>query len=294
MVRFAQACLFKFAQITKRLEVALGPDTGELKLRFGLHSGPCTAGVLRGDRSRFQLFGDTVNTAARMESSGIANRIQISKATAEKLREAGKASWFQARAGEVRLKGKGLVSTFLITKVRTANSIASFVPDTTETSISGPSTSKSSSSKKDRLVSWNVETLACRLREVVARRIVLKGRNSMRLKSAPLILNSDRAHGNTCLDEVEQLISMPKFDPKIAAKEVDPETVDLGSEVMSQLRSYVEVIANMYQDNAFHNFEHARYAIPLVFKMFIPELISWSRNIFACSFSAQPCYDERQ
>lgn len=263
MVKFAQACLFKFAQITKRLEVALGPDTGELKLRVGLHSGPVTAGVLRGDKSRFQLFGDTVNTAARMESSGLANRIQISKATAEKLREAGKASWFQPRSDEVRLKGKGLVSTFLITKVRTANSIASFVPDTTETSSSGPTT-KVTTGKKDRLVSWNTEILACRLREVVARRLVLKSRISKRFKGERLTLSLERANGNTCLDEVEQLISMPEFDPKMAAKEVDPQTVDLGSTVMSQLRSYVEMIANMYQDNPFHNFEHARYALLLV------------------------------
>ena len=38
------------------MEVALGPDTGELGLRVGLHSGPVTAGVLRGERARFQLY----------------------------------------------------------------------------------------------------------------------------------------------------------------------------------------------------------------------------------------------
>jgi class 3 adenylate cyclase len=51
----------------------------ELTVRFGLHSGPCTAGVLRAERARYQIFGDTVNVAARMESTGEPGQIQICK-----------------------------------------------------------------------------------------------------------------------------------------------------------------------------------------------------------------------
>jgi len=73
MARFAQDCLDQTRHLTKRLEVVLGPDTGDLALRVGLHSGPVTAGVLRGDKARFQLFGDTMNTASCMESNGLPN-----------------------------------------------------------------------------------------------------------------------------------------------------------------------------------------------------------------------------
>jgi class 3 adenylate cyclase len=62
MARFAWECKNKLIEMTRDLEVSLGPDCGELRMRFGMHSGPVTAGVLRGDRARFQLFGDTVNT----------------------------------------------------------------------------------------------------------------------------------------------------------------------------------------------------------------------------------------
>ena len=52
MVKFARDCRSKMTLLTKELETSLGPDTADLQLRFGLHSGPVTAGVLRGQKSR--------------------------------------------------------------------------------------------------------------------------------------------------------------------------------------------------------------------------------------------------
>ena len=58
------------------LEVNLGPDVGDVQMRIGLNSGAITAPVLRREKGRLQLFGDTVNMAARME----ANRFSRSSA----------------------------------------------------------------------------------------------------------------------------------------------------------------------------------------------------------------------
>lgn len=58
--KFAEDCLHSMQTKTRELETILGPDTSELCLRIGLHSGPVVAGVLRGEKSRFQLFGDSV------------------------------------------------------------------------------------------------------------------------------------------------------------------------------------------------------------------------------------------
>ena len=60
MVKFARACLTRMAQLLPVLQGSLGEGTVDLAMRIGIHSGPVTAGVLRGEKSRFQLFGDTV------------------------------------------------------------------------------------------------------------------------------------------------------------------------------------------------------------------------------------------
>ena len=66
MAVFASECMNKMKELVGMLAGELGQDTLNLQMRIGLNSGSVTAGVLRGDKSRFQLFGDSVNTGKRM------------------------------------------------------------------------------------------------------------------------------------------------------------------------------------------------------------------------------------
>lgn len=107
----------------------LGDDTSNLMLRVGMHSGPVVAGVLRGEKQRFQLFGDSVNTAARMESNGQMGRIHVSSATADLLRALGKSQWLTKREDLVEAKGKGKMQCYWVNDILPARSlgVASFM-----------------------------------------------------------------------------------------------------------------------------------------------------------------------
>jgi class 3 adenylate cyclase len=75
------------------------------------YKGPVTAGVLRGERARFQLFGDTVNTTARIEPTGQRGRIHLSDEFANELTIHGKKHWLIPREDKVQAKGKGTLTT---------------------------------------------------------------------------------------------------------------------------------------------------------------------------------------
>jgi class 3 adenylate cyclase len=128
MTKFATDCISKMGQLTVELAEVLGANTAELALRVGLHSGSVTGGVLRGQKSRFQLFGDTMNTASRMESNGEPGRIHISEQTANELASKGKSSWVTPRQDKVAVKGKGEMQTYWATSRAATESVVSSKP----------------------------------------------------------------------------------------------------------------------------------------------------------------------
>jgi adenylate cyclase len=84
------------------------------QLRLGIHSGRLVAGVIGSEKFAYDVWGDTVNTASRMESSGVANRINISRATYERVKD-----FFDCEyRGAIAAKNKGEIEMYFVNRIR--------------------------------------------------------------------------------------------------------------------------------------------------------------------------------
>lgn len=259
MCKFAMECVREMNRLTQELELELGPDTTELCLRVGLHSGPVVAGVLRGEKSRFQLFGDTMNTASRMETTGVPNMVHISQETADLLIEANKRHWLQARQEKIEAKGKGELTTFFLKMYSGTDQPRSVSGYSSSDENSSVATSLHAfrddgevSEKRNRIAEWTVEVLAGLLKEIEIRRQAAQRKSDSKVHLRRLEHSATfHENGETVISEVKEIIELPKFDVAAAKREssIDVSEVTLSEDVLQELRDFVRTIASMYHEN---------------------------------------------
>jgi guanylate cyclase len=81
-----------------------------LNCRIGINSGPIMAGVIERKKISYNVWGDTVNTASRMQSHGVPGQIQVSEITYELIKE----DFVCEKRGTVNVKGKGEMEVWLV------------------------------------------------------------------------------------------------------------------------------------------------------------------------------------
>lgn len=287
--KFARDVLEKWSSLVRKLEVSLGPDTADMKVRIGIHSGQVTAGVLRGTMARYQLFGDTVNTCARIQTSSDPGRIHLSSATAYLLVAAGKEKWIRKRAHPVKLKGKGSMDTYWMavkgtsrksTMAKSNHTDMGMITETDEedldedttsvssqfdsSNVSGAESELSAGDKMQRLVDWNVNVLAGLIRQILAARDNSAATDWASIEKAEKQIGLN----GTVLEEFQDIIEVSKREEtksKRASKSLP--VAELDDVAMEEIRSFLNQVSAMYRPNHFHNFEHASHVTSSVRKL---------------------------
>jgi hypothetical protein len=214
-----------------------------------------------------------VNTTARIESLSEKNKIHISESTASRLIAAGKEHWVKLREDTVVAKGKGAIKTYWLNLgVTSTGSIArgSEKDDTVSDvgsgdvgklgSIANKSNSRKQSDGFKRIVEWNVDLLQRQLKIIIAHRQAKGTKPDSPEDIHSLEMTLTNPH-NGPLEEVQDVIMLPKYDGKKDVSAIDANSIEIDDVALSQLQDYVQTIANMYNDNPFHNYAHARYVV---------------------------------
>jgi class 3 adenylate cyclase len=106
----AEAIAEMALQIRDEVPRHVDPSGQPLAVRIGMDTGPVVAGVIGTSKFIYDLWGDTVNTASRMESDGVAGCIQVTERTYQRLRD----GYRFERRGPIQVKGKGEMITYFL------------------------------------------------------------------------------------------------------------------------------------------------------------------------------------
>src|SRR5262249_35311650 len=113
-LRLLRAALEIRDYIAERREAAAAKGESFWNVRIGLHLGPLVAGIVGVRKISYDAWGDTVNTASRLESAGQPGRVNVSRSFYERVRP-----WVDAESrGALPCKGKGEVEMFFINSLR--------------------------------------------------------------------------------------------------------------------------------------------------------------------------------
>jgi hypothetical protein len=160
--------------------------------------------------------------------------------------------WVERRADTINVKGKGVLEAWwLHPKSKEVASISSGADSNFEV-LPAPApplgSENDTRTKQGRLVDWITELFIKRLETIVARQDPAKVGTCN-----PSSLIFRIPEGKTSLDEVAEVIKLPKFDAEAAKRAKKRGTVQISPEVVSQMREVVSALADMYQMNPFHS-----------------------------------------
>lgn len=234
-----------------------------------------------------------MNLAVKVEKASARGKIHLSEACADRLRKAGKERWIRQRDDQVGdligeecnkiyfwssdsamlfalvkvlpKGGKGATNTYWLV-YGSSGDTGDYSDGTDHVLIS---VNAAPAQQRQRLVRWNAEVLLAALRDIAAQRVA-QGAQARFLRTGTSGSAYDReeemwdkfssAHSMP-LEEVREIIFLPAFknNTGILNRQVDVEVVEIPDEVVAQLTTLVDAIASMYNQNFFHNFQHASH-----------------------------------
>jgi hypothetical protein len=231
-----------------------------------------------------------MNTASRMESTGLADCIHVSQDTADLIAASGKSHWLVQREEKILAKGKGKMQTFFVDTNKMSRPYASSARSTCSGSELSPDSGHDVDfaeleQRRDRSTEWTVEIMAHHLRAMINARREKKIQPDPWEEIEELELSSYSAFGITsksAINEVAQAIAFPEYKVGGKGTNIAPD-IELDTTVLEELRCYVQTIASLYNENPFHNFDHATHVAMSVNKLLsrinAPDLDDPTKNV---------------